>query len=462
MKNNTFIFILISFLLLYLPTGFAFSQDKPKLGILPVTGGNSEDGETIARLFSYQSDINNTFIIVPHNSAVNALIAEQKFQISGYTDSDTIVQIGRMLNVDYVVSGHIRRLGNSNLIITTIVDVETFEQLAGNYHKYENIEEVSNLMSTITKSIVTAAYKKNKIVPTLAIAPFSVANPGVNIHEAETLAQILAIEISNTGNYSVLPRTSSMQAAIKELEFQTSGYTAEESAKALGRAINAEYVLSGEVRKLGNMNMFTAQILNVEEGKQISGESRNYRIIDDGINLMAELALLLVDPKNAHARISSLNRQRSRTALFEDPARFWSIGINAGTSFAAPWLIGTINVTLAPFRYSFFEIGFDYGLISGNPDAEKYYSLYPFAHYALFLPINKAVNFFLGAGGGYMIGEYTFPEETIKVNIFAFDVTAGINLWNLLNVSYTLRTDLNSLNNKISLGVIYRFYKEKS
>jgi hypothetical protein len=166
---------------------------------------------------------------------------------------------------------------------------------------------------------------------------------------------------------------------------------------------------------------------------------------------------------NDSQKISTPNLGSSST-IFTDPARFWSIGVSAGTSFAAPWAIGTIRGTIAPLRYSFLELGLDYGMISGIVDAEFYYSLYPFIHYNLFLPFvppagRKGVSggWYAGVGGGYMLGEYTFPEEKMPVNILALDVTTGIILWNMLDISYTLRTNLKSANNKMSIGYTYRF-----
>jgi len=435
----------------------AFSQGKPRLAFLPFTGGEQGDGETIATLFSSQPEILKAFTVMPRTSAVNAIIAEQNFQMSGYTDSDTIARLGRELNADFVVSGHIRRLGNSNLIIATIVNVETFEQMAGDYRVYQSIEEVRGMLPAISNKMITASLRNNPSLPKLAVATFSIARTGVNTHDAETLAQILAVEINNTGKYAVLPRTSTMQAALKEFDYQMSGRTAEEEAKALGRAINAEYVLSAEVRSLGNINMFTAQIINVESGSLLAGGAREYRIVDDGINLMEELAILLTDPKGAAARIAALKRQRSFANLFTDPARFWSAGVSVGTSFTEPWVIGTVRATIAPLRHSFLELGFDYGMVSIIADVESYYSMYPFAHYAFFLPFPKGGGWYAGAGGGLMLAEYIFPEIKIPVQIFALDITTGINLWNMLDIAYTLRTDFKSANNKLTVGYTYRF-----
>jgi len=425
-----------------------FSQEKPRLALLPFTGGIGGDGETIATLFSYQSDINEAFIVVPRTEVNNALVAEQNFQLNGYTDPDAVVRLGNQLNADFVVSGHIRRLGNRSLVIATIVNVETFEQMAGDYRTYQNIEEVDRLLPLISEKMIAASRRDTSKLPRLAIVPFNVANTGVNVHDAETLAQILAVEIGNTGKYSVLPRTATMQAALQELEYQMSGFTDEEEAKALGRAINAEYVLSAEVRNLGRMNMFTASILHLERGYQVTGGRRDYQIVDDGIQLMEELALLLTDPDEAEKRISALNRKRS--------AKWWTLGASVGTSFAAPWVVGTVHGTLAPFRYSFLELGFDFGLISGIEDVD-YYSLYPFIHYALFIPFPAKGGWYGGAGGGYMLGEFTFPEGKVRENIFAFDFTTGVNIGNVLDISYTLRTDFKSAGQKVAVGYTYRF-----
>ncbi|MCL1931440.1 MAG: hypothetical protein FWF55_06460 [Treponema sp.] len=160
---------------------------------------------------------------------------------------------------------------------------------------------------------------------------------------------------------------------------------------------------------------------------------------------------------NDSKNISTPKRERSSTVLLTDPSRYWSIGISAGTSFAAPWVIGTIRATIAPLRYSFLELGFDYGTISGIEDAKNYSSLYPFAHYNLFLPFSRSGGWYAGAGSGYMLARYSFPEVSITRRIIALDLSTGINLWNILDVSYTLRTDFESANHKMSIGFTYRF-----
>jgi len=137
-------------------------------------------------------------------------------------------------------------------------------------------------------------------------------------------------------------------------------------------------------------------------------------------------------------------------------ARLWTLGVSTGTAFAAPWFIGTARGTLAPFSNSFLEIGFDAGLLSGVAGA-GYYSLYPYAHYAFFMPFAKRGGWYIGAGGGFMYAEYDFDGRKAGTGYFAAGAVAGVNILDMFDVSYTLRTNFKGASNKVSVGYVYRF-----
>ena len=437
-------------------------QRRPVLGILPFTGGTGDDGNTVASLFSHRRELLEVFTVVPRTSALDSLFAEHYVQLSGMTDSDTIAGIGRLLNADYVLSGNIRRVGNRNLLIATIVNVQTFEQVAGEWLTYRTIREVPGFLSSMASGMVASTLRRETAgLPSLAIVPFAL-RAGISEEDAEALAQILAIEILRTESHVILPRVSTMQAALAEQDFQMTGLTADEGMASLGRAINADLVLGGEITGLGGINMFMAQILRVADGSMQVGTGREYRVIADGIDLMAEIALLLTDPAGAEERIAGLRRVRRRADLFGDSARFWSVGLSAGTSFAEPWAIGTLQATFAPFRYSLVRIGADVGFVSGMDDV-GYLSVTPFAHYVFFLPFAalfpnpESGGWHIGAGGGLVIAEYQFDDFSIPRRTMAMDFTTGFNIGNMFDISYTLRTNFSSVNHKLSAGYTYRF-----
>jgi TolB-like protein len=284
------------FLFLFTAISFSsFAQTRPRLAILPFTGGTEGDGETIAELFSYENELARNFTIIPRTSSIEAIMKEQQFQrSSGLTDADTIARLGRQANAAYVVAGHIQNLGASKLVLITIIHVESLRQIAGDYKAYKNIEEVQALIPAMAKRISAASRLNAANLPRLAVFPFGIFASGVNQEDAEVLAQLLATEIANSGKYAVLPRTGAIQSVIEEQKIQRSAITEPHNIKTIGNALNAQYVLAGNVRRLGSTNLFTASILQVEDASQITGNAANYNAIGDGLSKMAELSNSLI------------------------------------------------------------------------------------------------------------------------------------------------------------------------
>jgi formylglycine-generating enzyme required for sulfatase activity len=272
----------------------------PRIAVLPFTGLSGNNGENIALLLSNDREIQTAFTVVPRTSSINSLVNGQRFQTSGLTDSDTISAIGEELNADFVITGHIRKLGKRNLVIVNIVQVDNFRQVSGAYREFSEIGELRNLLPDIAKRMVEATRIDTSKMPGLAILPFSVP-PDVSVQDAEVLAQLLAVEIANTGRYMLLPRTTAITTVLTETQSEQAaqfsvkaGLADINSVRAIGKAVNAQYVLAGNVIRLGeNVNLFLAQILNIETAALLVGSDIEYRTITDGLHLMPELSFQL-------------------------------------------------------------------------------------------------------------------------------------------------------------------------
>ena len=189
------------------------------------------------------------------------------------------------------------------------------------------------------------------------------------------------------------------------------GDTGDENATPIGKGANPKLVLSGAARKLGTtLNMFNVSIINLETGVQDKGRSVNYQDLNDGISIMRELAKELVitdaerederireaeerrkaelkaeaDRKAAQAKAEEDRKKEAKAAEEQrkaeakaawqaklDERNYWSIGASIGSSFAIPVLVGTINTTLSPFSYGYFELGCDFGFIHGMSNKIK-------------------------------------------------------------------------------------------
>jgi TolB-like protein len=280
-------------LVFLLAAAAAFGQTKPVLGILPFTGGTGEDGEMTANLFASSGILSREFRLVPRTSGIDAAVTgEQKFQRAGITDSDTIVGLGKEMGAAYVIAGHIARLGNGNLLVISIIDVEKMEQIAGAHREYAAIEDIRRLLPDMAAAIVTSVQGQGAAASgALAVMPLDIQDPAVEQNDAELLARILAAEIANTRHYRVLSRTRQIGAIINEQKYQRLGLTALETIAAVGEAANAQYVLAGRITRLGSMNLFDVEILDAATGEQIISSRREYRDLTDGVEIMRSLAL---------------------------------------------------------------------------------------------------------------------------------------------------------------------------
>ena len=257
---------------------------------------------------------------------------------------------------------------------------------------------------------------------------------------------MLTVYFVRSGSYAVFPRTESLEQVQAEHDAQMTGHTADRNVIGVGQGENPELVLSVVARRVGTRNMFNASITDMETSIQIAGHSEGYLDLNDGIRAMETLAATLTGTLD-----QLLGRQRKELAR----AKFWSIGAFVGTTFADPMLVTTLRGTISPFRHGFFDIGIDAGFIS-RTEWDSYYSLYPFIHYNYYLPFGKS-GWYIGAGFGYMMNNYTIDDLAVSDSFFAMDIGTGFILFNFLDISYTLRTNFTSVSNKLSLGFVYRF-----
>jgi cephalosporin hydroxylase len=269
---------------------------KENLAILPFTGGQGNEGETVAELFSFDAQINEVFNPIPRTSITRAINNEQRFQMSsGMTDADTIVAIGHQLGARYVVAGSITSIGKNNLLVISIMDIRNLQQIAGDYQTYPigRIQEIRGKLPGMATNIIRAIQENTDSVrEELVIVPVQLEG-GADQRVADALAQLLAIHLIRSGKYAVFPRTQSLDQVIAEHNTQMSGVTADRNIIGIGHGRNPDLVLSVAARHLGSVNMFNAVIINLLTGAQVFGRSVDYQNLDDGMRAMETLSAYL-------------------------------------------------------------------------------------------------------------------------------------------------------------------------
>jgi len=272
-----------------------FAQKKESLALFPFTGGNASDGTAIVSSLARQRLLREAFnrVTLVTQNTIATMNFEQRFQrSSGLTDADTIFELGKALNASHVIAGYITKLGDRNLVIVSIMDVESLQQIAGDYRAYSTIEEIDALIPSIAQKLASAVPRNTSSLPGLSVPPFNIAS-GINQNDAMALAQILSCDLANSGKYAVLPRTDSIDKVMEEQKRQRSGVTDQDRIKRLGVGRNAQFVLSGSVERLGSLNKFAVDILDILSGNFIDGYDEKYTDLSQGFELIPKLAAQL-------------------------------------------------------------------------------------------------------------------------------------------------------------------------
>ena len=313
---------------------------KDTLAVLPFSGGTGEEGETVAELFSFSKELNDEFVPIPRTSISRAISSEQKFQTSGgMTDPDTIAAIGKQLGARYVVAGNIAKLGNQNLLIISILKIDDLRQIAGDIQTYMRIEEIQDKLPAMARNIIDAIQIDSSTLEKLAVLPVALGGGNIDSSVADTLAQILSINIIRSGKYAVYPRTATLEQVQEEYSTQLSGAVADENVVDIGKADNPRFVLSVAARRLGSRNMFNASLINLESGAQLLGLSVNYDTLDDGITVMENLAQELTGVPIV-ARVPDASAAANTSATVEPAAK--PVQSSGGGAFG----YGVLNLAL--------------------------------------------------------------------------------------------------------------------
>jgi hypothetical protein len=193
------------------------------------------------------------------------------------------------------------------------------QQVAGDYLTYTTEEELDSKVSTVVRNLLPMLEVDTSGMDKLAVLPVQLG--GGSLQDANTLAQILSVELMRNKMYAIYPRTASLEQVLQEVDTQRSGVTDEQEAAQLGRADNPRLALSVAARRLGSADRFNASIINLEDGLQTRGASQEYANMRDGITAMGMIARMLSGQEVSKAEQRRRAADLTSTANREESAR---------------------------------------------------------------------------------------------------------------------------------------------
>jgi TolB-like protein len=286
----------------------------------------------------------------------------------------------------------------------------------------------------------------------IVVAPFDVrADSGFSKSDTETIEYLFVNELSKYKNLKVLDQSDVMFAeTIKRMEFELTDWSNPNKVADFGRAINANAVVLGRIMTLDKEVIIAVRINDLTT----EIKAANDMIVTSVGEVRGKLPAFTAEIVRRLPKSKNDLATEKKEDTFKKFTDFLPHYITVGSSFSTPLLIVSVyNNYYLLDRKMFFDYGCDFGFFHGMQDINdvNYYSFYPNLHINGNIPGD---NFQLhgGLGIGYMISTYTFPNDTVNMNTFAFDVGAGFDI-SIVTIGYNLRTDFKSINHKTYVGI---------
>ncbi|MDR2095504.1 MAG: tetratricopeptide repeat protein [Treponema sp.] len=144
--------------MMILAAGFCFGQ-QVRVAVAPftaVSGNTASDAETLSEIFGLELQAKNVVRVYTRGN-IEAVMSENKFQMSDLSSDEKTASLGKAANADWVVRGQVQKLGAVIVVTASLLDVNTLEIMGGAPMYLNSIEEAAvkmdGFITTITQRL---------------------------------------------------------------------------------------------------------------------------------------------------------------------------------------------------------------------------------------------------------------------------------------------------------------------
>lgn len=124
----------------------------------------------------------------------------------------------------------------------------------------------------------------------IAVSTFDVKGGAITKDEAEAITELFISELVSTGKVNVVDRAN-FDKVIEEMKFQNSDWSNSEKTVSLGNAVNANWVIRGEIMKVGSSMYLDSTVIDLNTANVISScREQQFNSIDDIFGLLTNYA----------------------------------------------------------------------------------------------------------------------------------------------------------------------------
>jgi TolB-like protein len=168
--------------------------------------------------------------------------------------------------------------------------------------------------------------------PVVAVAPFE-AGAGINASDANMITRVFFILLGNTRQVSLVDRNV-VDRVIREHNFQAGDWSDMTKTAELARALNANWIVQGEIDRWGTNTLVTVQFFDIQSFQFMGGTYVRFPNADDPYDHIEPLVVSLVETIGGTSSSTSSTVAPTPTPIPRQTYSIGSIGPGGGMIFS--------------------------------------------------------------------------------------------------------------------------------
>jgi TolB-like protein len=173
--------------------------------------------------------------------------------------------------------------------------------------------------------------------PVVAVAPFD-AISGISATDANMITRVFFIRLGNTNKVSLVDRNV-VDRVLREHSFQTGDWSNQQKTAELGSALNADWIVRGELEKFGNNILVTVQFYDIRTFRFMGGSDLLLANAEEAMSKMDPLVNKLVETIAANPS-SGGQRQSGNTGA----SSYYGTWLQRGNGFTKTLIIDSDRI----------------------------------------------------------------------------------------------------------------------
>jgi TolB-like protein len=142
--------------------------------------------------------------------------------------------------------------------------------------------------------------------PVVAVAPFD-AISGISTTDANMITRVFFIRLGNTDKVSLVDRNV-VDRILREHSFQAGDWSNQQKTAELGKALNSNWIVRGELEKFGTNILVTVQFYDIQTFRFMGGADTLLANVEEAMSKMDPLVDKLVETISANSSIAPSGR----------------------------------------------------------------------------------------------------------------------------------------------------------